>query len=295
MMDVTGKAFPALLHETVLDKIGMTNSGYEQPLSAARAALTATGTYADGKSVHGRWHIYPEMAAAGLWTTPTDLAKFAIEIAQSKNGKSNKVLSQKTVEEMLTPVRPKEGAALGFFVEEQNPGQFGHNGADEGFQALLTMNWQTGKGAAIMANSDNGIAVADLVLRNVAKEYGWNYKAGELHPLVLIGKLRGAQVALDRYTELRKSGALDAEAGERELNQLGYTLLYGGHEQDGINVFRRNVQDYPQSSNVYDSLGEAYANTGQKELAIENYEKSLQLNPKNDNAKERLKKLREPK
>jgi CubicO group peptidase (beta-lactamase class C family) len=294
MTDVTGKSFPALLRETVLDKIGMSASSYDQPLPAARAALTANGTYGDGKPVHGRWHIYPEMAAAGLWTTPTDLAKFAIEIAQSKNGKSNKVLSQRTVEEMLTPVLP-HGPGLGFFVEEQNPGVFGHNGADEGFQALLTMNWQTGNGVAIMADSDNGIAVADLLLRSVAKEYNWNYKAEMLHPLVLISKLRGAQAALDRYTELKKSGAIDAETGERELNQVGYSLLYGGHEQDAITVFQRNVEDYPQSWNSYDSLGEAYMKTEQKDLAIKNYEKSLELNPKNDNGKEMLKKLREMK
>jgi CubicO group peptidase (beta-lactamase class C family) len=294
MMDVTGKAFPPLLRETVLDKIGMTASSYEQPLPPARAALTADGTYQDGKPVHGRWHIYPEMAAAGLWTTPTDLAKFAIEIAKSRSGKSNKVLSQKTVEEMLTPVLPNS-PGLGFFVDEKNPGVFGHNGADEGFQALLTMNWQTGNGVAIMANSNNGIAVADLVLRTVAKEYKWDYKPEDLHPLSLIAKLRGTQVALDRYTELKKSGALDAQAGEAELNQLGYTLLYGGHEQDAITVFQRNVQDNPQSSNVYDSLGEAYMNTGQKELAIKNYEKSLELNPKNENAKAMLKKLQEMK
>jgi CubicO group peptidase (beta-lactamase class C family) len=295
MTDVTGNPFPDLLRETVLEKIGMTASGYEQPIPAARAALTATGTYADGKSVHGRWHIYPEMAAAGLWTTPTDLAKFAIEIAQSRNGRSNKVLSQKTVEGMLTRVLPHEGAGLGFFVDDNNPGVFGHNGSDEGFQALLTMNWQTGNGVAIMANSDNGIAVADLLLRSVAKEYAWNYKAEELHPIMLIGKLRGTQAALDRYAELRKSGALAPDAGERELNQLGYSLLYGGHEQDAIIVFQRNVQDYPQSSNVYDSLGEAYMNTGQKDLAIKNYQKSLELNPKNDNGKEKLKKLDEMK
>jgi CubicO group peptidase (beta-lactamase class C family) len=295
MMDVTGKAFPNLMRESVLEKIGMADSSYDQPLPEARAALTANGTYADGKSVHGRWHIYPEMAAAGLWTTPTDLAKFAIEIAQSRNGKSNKVLSQKTVEEMLTSVRPK-GAALGFFVEEQNPGQFGHDGADEGFQALLTMNWQTGKGAVIMANSDNGVAVADFVMRGVATEYGWNYKfGGPLSPLLLIAKLRGVQAALDYFTQLKKTGASEDVMGEHSLNELGYRLLYGGREQDGVAVFRRNVQEYPQSSNVYDSLGEAYMNTRQKQLAIENYEKSLQLDPKNENAKERLKKLREAK
>ena len=84
MMDVSGKPFPALLREIVLDKIGMADSSYEQPLPAPRAAKTASGTDANGKVVHGRWHIYPEMAAAGLWTTPTDLGKFAIEIALSR-------------------------------------------------------------------------------------------------------------------------------------------------------------------------------------------------------------------
>src|SRR5713226_1634135 len=80
MMDVTGKAFPTLMRELVLDKLGMADSSYEQPLPPARAAMTASGTYADGRVVHGRWHIYSEMAAAGLWTTPTDLSKFAIKL-----------------------------------------------------------------------------------------------------------------------------------------------------------------------------------------------------------------------
>jgi CubicO group peptidase (beta-lactamase class C family) len=296
MMDVTGKPFPQLLRETVLDKIGMADSSYEQPLPPARAAMTAIGTYSDGKAVHGKWHLYPEMAAAGLWTTPTDLAKFAIEIAQSRRGKSNRVLSQKMTEEMLTEV--KDGAGLGFFVEKENPGQFGHNGADEGFQALLTMNSESGKGVAIMADSDNGINVANFVLRSVAKEYAWNYKfGGEMPALVIIARVRGTQAALDQYAKLKSAGELQGEHAEGALNQLGYTLLYSmaGHEQDAITVFQRNVQEFPASSNVYDSLGEAYMKVGQKDLAIANYEKSLQLNPKNQNAVEHLKELRSPK
>jgi CubicO group peptidase (beta-lactamase class C family) len=296
MMDVTGKPFPAQLRETVLDKIGMSDSGYEQPLPPARAAMTAIGTYSEGKPVHGKWHIYPEMAAAGLWTTPTDLAKFAIEIAQSRRGKSNRVLSQKMTEEMLTEV--KDGAGLGFFVEKENPGQFGHNGADEGFQALLTMNSESGKGVAIMADSDNGINVANFVLHSIAKEYAWNYKfGGEMPALVIIARVRGMQAALDQYARLKSAGELSGEHAEGALNQLGYTLLYSmsGHEQDAITVFQRNVQEFPASSNVYDSLGEAYMKVGQKDLAIANYEKSLELNPKNQNAVERLKKLRSPK
>lgn len=290
MMDVSGKEFPALMRESVLDKIGMSDSSYEQPLTAAGAALTAGGAYADGKPVHGKWHVYPEMAAAGLWTTPTDLAKFVIEIALSKQGSANRILSQKTTQEMLTPVMDDVG--LGFFFEKDNPGQFGHNGADEGFQALLTMNSETGNGAAMMADSDNGISVMNQVLRRVAKEYGWNYKAqsdvGD--DLFLLSKLKGTAVALEEYDVLKSQDASKVDEGT--LNGLGYRLLYGGKESDAINVFKKNVELYPQSGNVYDSLGEAYAKVEQKDLAIQNYEKSLQLNPKNNNAVEQLKKLK---
>ena len=292
MMDVTGKQFPALMRDLVLDKIGMTDSSYEQPLPPARAAMTAGGAYADGKPVHGKWHIYPEMAAAGLWTTPTDLAKFAIEIALSRQGKPNHILSQKMTQEMLTPVKDEVG--LGLFMEKDNPGQFGHNGADEGFQALLTMNADTGNGIALMADSDNGISVMNYVLRRVAKEYTWNYKmepdvAGDLF---LIAKVKGIAKAMAQYDAMKQSKDGASAIHEALLNSLGYRLLYGGKEQDAVEVFEKNVREYPQSSNVYDSLGEAYMKVGKKDLAIQNYEKSLQMDPKNNNAVEQLKKLK---
>jgi len=295
MTDVSGKPFPALLRETVLEKIGMSDSSYEQPLPPARAAATAWGTYVNGKPVHGKWHIYPEMAAAGLWTTPTDLACFAIEIALSKNGKSNRILSQKTTNEMLTPVLDQVG--LGFFLEKENPGVFGHSGADEGFQALLTMNYDTGNGVVIMADSDNGIAVAGQLLRSVAREYNWNYKLDEdpIAELYLIALANGPSAALERFDEIKSAHSPDHAMDEGVLNTLGYQLLSDGKTSDAIAVLQRNVHDHPQSSNVYDSLGEAYMKAGQKNLAIQNYEKSLQLDPKNTNAVDMLKKLKEPK
>ena len=294
VMDVTGEPFPEFMRKTVFEKIGMKDSSYSQPLPPDWAGHTAAGTQGDGTIVHGRWHIYPEMAAAGLWTTPTDLAKFAIEIALSKQGKANHVLSESMVTQMLTPVM--DDAGLGFFLEKDNPGQFGHNGDDEGFQAMLTMNADSGKGIAIMANSQWGITIGNLVVERVAKEYQWNYKFidhGPFATLAIIAKLKGAQAALQRFTELKASGAASQKANETTLNELGYLLLSTNQVQDAIAVFQRNVQEYPQSSNVYDSLGEAYMDAGKKELAIANYEKSLQLNPKNQNAVNMLKKLRQ--
>ena len=112
----------------------------------------------------GKWHVYPEMAAAGLWTTPTDLAKFGIEIAKSKHGNSNLVLSESMTRQMLTA--QIENAALGFFLAPDNPDRFAHGGADEGFQAMFVMLGDEGQGAVVMANSDNGIAVANHLIES---------------------------------------------------------------------------------------------------------------------------------
>src|SRR5581483_3010276 len=193
--------------------------------------------------------------------------------------------------EMLTPV--KDEAGLGFFIDRNTPGQFGHDGADEGFQALLTMNSETGKGAAMMVNSDNGIAVGMFLMQSVAREYGWRArKADELQIMNLIGNLRGAEAALRRFDTLVKTGAIRAQDEEHMMNGLGYLLLVGGKERDSVTVFQRNVEKFPNSWNAYDSLGEAYTKAGQKDLAIANYEKSLALNPKNENGAQMLKKLR---
>jgi CubicO group peptidase (beta-lactamase class C family) len=300
VIDVTNEPFPQFMQQTVLSKIGMTDSSYAQPLSAARAALTATGTRMNGTSVEGRWHIYPEMAAAGLWTTPTDLAKFAIEIALSKQGKANHVLTQKSVQEMLTPQVEAEGGGahvgLAFFLDDQIPGEFGHNGSDEGFQAQLTMNSETGRGVAIMGNSDGFFHVAPYVEDVIRKARGWK-TTGQPHSasdaISLVRALKGTDAALNVYARL-KQGTIPGygKPDEATLNQLGYNLMADKKLDEAIKVFQLNVQEYPQGWNGYDSLGEAYMNAGQKELAIKNYEKSLELNPDNHNGEAMLKKLR---
>src|SRR5262249_55092761 len=149
-----------------------TNSTYSQPLLDAIRKKAATGYRSDGKEVAGKIHIYPEMAAAGLWTTPTDLAKFAIEGQLSLHGKSNKVLSKKTLTKMDTPFIDEQ-VGLGFFIEKHgNAIYFGHGGADEGFRAGLLVHRDKGYGVAVMVNSDNG-EIINEIFRSVAKEYQW--------------------------------------------------------------------------------------------------------------------------
>jgi len=172
LLDVTGKQFPLFMKETVLKRIGMKLSTYEQPLPNKRWSQAAVAHRSSGQKVKGNWHTYPEIAAAGLWTTPTDLARFAIEIQRSLAGRSRKVLSQDMTTQMLTP--QVGGWGLGFALAgEGASARFSHGGANEGFRCLLVAFKDTGQGAVVMTNSDRGSALVDEVLRSIAKEYGW--------------------------------------------------------------------------------------------------------------------------
>jgi CubicO group peptidase (beta-lactamase class C family) len=298
LIDVTGKPFPEFMHETVLEKIGMSDSTYEQPLPAARAAMAATATHSDGTAVPGKWHVYPEMAAAGLWTTATDLAKFGIEIALSKQGKANHVLSGAMTREMLKPQIDQVG--LGFFLGQyKNSEEFGHEGDDEGFQAILIMFADSGKGLAIMANSDNGVSLANHLIPSVAKEYAWNYtpeQESATDLLTIVASTKGPEATLVRYAELKKAGSSSPYAiDENTLIVIGYQFFSAGEIDDAIRAFQWEVQDYPKYWNAYDSLGEAYLKAGQKSLAIQNYEKSVELNPQNQNGIDMLKKIHDQK
>lgn len=172
MSDVTGKPFPALMRELVLNKLGMKHSTYDQPLPASFAGQAASGHRRTGEIIKGKWHTYPEMAAAGLWTTPSDLARFAIEIQQAKAGKSKKVLSPAMVAQMLT----KQSGEYGLGVGVGGAGKaatFSHGGSNEGFKCMMFAYAETGQGAVVMTNGDQGGALANEILRSIAREYGW--------------------------------------------------------------------------------------------------------------------------
>jgi CubicO group peptidase (beta-lactamase class C family) len=172
LIDVLGRPFPYIVRDAVLIKLDMSQSTYEQPLPKALSGLAATGHRPDGSVLPGKWHTYPEMAAAGLWTTPTDLALFAREIMLAEEGKSDRILSQVMVELMLTPV--KESVGLGLFVRGTGQDfQFSHSGGNEGFRCHMMAYPERGQGAVIMTNSDLGGDLMSEILRSLSAEYGW--------------------------------------------------------------------------------------------------------------------------
>ena len=172
MIDVTGIPFPRYMQQAVLDPIGMTNSSYEQPQPAARAARTAAGYYADLSAVRARWHVYPEMAAAGLWTTPTDLARFAIEIQRTLAGHGHSVISPAMARQYLTVQKAPSG--LGIIVQDTGAMlNFSHGGRDEGFDAQLTAFAGTGQGAVIMINANDDSRFMGRLLDFIARAWSW--------------------------------------------------------------------------------------------------------------------------
>jgi CubicO group peptidase (beta-lactamase class C family) len=172
LIDVTGQPFPEFMQQSVLKPLGMAHSTFEQPLPEGWAASTATGCDQKGMEIKGRWHIYPEMAAAGLWTTASDLARFAIGIQQSLAGKANPVISPTMTRLMLTVQKGHDG--LGVFITSSGKNlQFDHGGRDAGFDAEMKACAETGQGAVIMINANDDSQALNKIVDVIAKEYHW--------------------------------------------------------------------------------------------------------------------------
>ena len=234
LQDVTGQAFPKLMYDLVLAPIGMTRSTYEQPLPQNRMAEAAMPYRADGQPVAGGPHVYPEMAPAGLWTTPSDLARYAIEVQKTLAGTSKAVLSAAMAREMLTPGKNQWGLGV-----ETDGGTghryFTHSGANEGYQCDLVA-YENGDGVAIMTNSDSGGQLATEIVRTIAHEYGWlDFQPAER----TIGKVDDSTI-LARYV-----GAYEMAPGVNMLVTLdGNQLLTRLGNQQPVQIF-------PQSATMF--------------------------------------------
>lgn len=175
LVDVTGQSFPELMRQLVLEPLGMTRSAYEQPLPPTRWGATPTGYLVGGEPVRGQWHVYPEMAAAGLWTTPSDLARFALELQSGQAGRATTILSPDMAREMLAP-QADQGQGMGISMEGTGATlRFWHDGWNEGFNGDLVAYPELGCGAVVMINSNHGYrrGLVGEILRAAAHEYGW--------------------------------------------------------------------------------------------------------------------------
>jgi CubicO group peptidase (beta-lactamase class C family) len=168
LMDVTKTSFSELM-QPIFRTLRMRHSSFESPPPSGNFA---SGHLPDGKVIAGGWHSYPELAAAGLWTTPSDLAQFMVELQKSANGKSKRLLSPNAATQMLTP--QIENAGLGLMIDGKDASRrFSFSGSNVGYKAFMVGYMNSSQGAVVMTNAESGAPLALEILRSVAAEYGW--------------------------------------------------------------------------------------------------------------------------
>jgi CubicO group peptidase (beta-lactamase class C family) len=307
---ITGETLEAFVARRVFQPLGMMHSSF---VWQERYEGTKVYNHNLLGRPSGRSRPWRANAAASLHTTALDYARFVAAVMAGTG------LGATTARQMLTPQsRPDEAGintatqaptgrtvpslawGLGWGLEqEQDRWAFWHWGDNGDTRAFVAASPARRLGFVMFVNSRNGLSIVPQIFEDVlggrSASFDWLKVAriapAELRFLHAILSL-GAPRALEEYRTYRAAHPEEPAVAEDGMNTIGYSLVRDKQVKDAIEVFKQNVADHPESWNVYDSLGEAYAADGNKELAIRNYERSLELNPGNAGGREALKKLR---
>ena len=288
---VTGKSYEQVLKQNIFDPLGMKNTGYDHhntiiPKRASGYSLTpvvSNAAYLDMSIPYAAGSLYSTVEDLYLW----DQALY-----------TDKVLSVASKELMYKPFLQNYayGWAIrnaSFKVNNNDVPTIAHGGGINGFTTII-VRFPKEKNLIVMLDN-TGTQYLDRLSDSIAKIiYNQPYdppKVSIVAPLEQIIKEKGVDAAITHYRELKAKQAATTDFSEPELNRLGYQLLRTGKVKEAIEIFKLNVEAYPKASNTYDSLAEAYLANNERELAIQNYKKSVELNPNNTNAVETLKRL----
>lgn len=295
---LTGEPLNVFMKRTVLDPLGMTRSSYvwEDGFADNHAVPhTSIGTAIDKQFPEGSGN-----AAASLHTTASDFARFMITIMEGSG------LSEKSAREMLVPqieVEPGVSWGLGIGLEGSALGRgFWHWGHNTGYRAYTLAYRDSGYGVIWFTNSSNGMTILEALLDRAVggahPSLAWlDYEQHDAPQRVVRTTLErvirdeGLEAGLARYHELKRGYPSEA-FGENMLNTLGYRLMGAQLMREAIAIFQLNIMMFPEAFNPYDSLGEAYMNNGDLELAAAFYKKSVELNPENTNGIRMLERIR---
>ena len=291
---ITGKTYAEALKEMIFDKIGMKNTGYDlhDPLIPKRASgyvKTATGytnaAYLDMSIPYAAGSMYSTVEDLYLW----DQALY-----------TDKLLTQASKDLMYKPFL--DDYAYGwvitkssFKVKDQPIPIITHGGGINGFTTTIVRFPNEKHLIVILDNTGSNL---DPVSEKIAKIlYNQPYDLPKQSIAAVVEKTiseKGIAAAVAEYRELKAKQSATYNFAELELNAVGYRLMGSGKMNEALEIFKLNVEAYPQAFNTYDSLAEAYMKMDQRDLAIQNYKKSLELDPKNTNAVEMLKRLESP-
>jgi CubicO group peptidase (beta-lactamase class C family) len=177
--DTEGKSFHEVAAETVLHPLQMNQSTFEIPLPDIMRTKAVVGHNRQGKPVEEGWFYYPVSSASGLWSTPSDLSLFAIDVMKTAIGQSRMIVSPESARMMLTPQLGNQGLGFEVFDAGENL-YFLQRGNTEGYECCVVAYPSRGQGAVIMANSDNGAYLIDEILRSISEVYKWPHFIPEI-------------------------------------------------------------------------------------------------------------------
>lgn len=291
---ITGKKYEEVLQERIFDPLEMKGTGYDHYATILKHRASGYQKTPNGYRNAAYLDMSIPYSAGSLYSTVNDLYLWDRALY------TEKLLSTKSKELMFKPFL--NDYAYGWDVRQVPAGQGGeegrvisHGGGINGFNTLI-VRLANQENLIVLLNNTGGTKLAAMskAIQNILYDKPYEVpKPSITEALWKIIMEKGADGAVAQYREWKKNNPNAYDFGEPELNTLGYQLLEMKKIREAIAIFQLNVEAYPQSFNTYDSLGEAYMAAGEKELAIKNYERSLELNPLNTNAVERLKKLRE--
>ena len=288
---VTGKPYEQVLRENIFDPLGMKNTGYDHWGTILERRATGYTRTPRGYGNAPYLDMSIPYAAGSLYSTVEDLYLWD----QALYGE--KVLSAKSKELMFKP--NLENYGYGFVMRKVSlqPGKLEvpviqHNGGINGFSTVIVRMVADKRLIVLLDNAEQGEYLDRITSALMSVLYDQPYETAKrslAERLIKTIVEKDVASAIKDYREL-KAGPTGSEYdfAESELNRLGYQLLQMRKVAEAIEIFKLNVEAYPQGFNTYDSLGEAYVVHGDKELAIANYKKSLELNPKNANATAKL-------
>lgn len=294
---VTGKTYEEMLHEKIFKPLGMKNSGYDHHDTIIPNRATGYDRTFDGYANSPYLDMSLPYAAGSLYSTVEDLYIWDQALY------TEKILSRKMKDLYFKPhVKARGGSyAYGWVLGKRKLPEskkelniIVHGGGINGFNTLIERMVDE-RHLVVLFNNSPGASLGNMstaiarILYDEAYDLPKQSIAEAIYPTLIEN---GVEAAVEKCRELKKAESEEYIFQARELNRLGYHLLNNKKRiDDAIAIFRFNIEMYPKYSNGYESLAEAYMVKGDKDLAIKNYAKSLELNPKSTNAIEKLNEL----
>ena len=289
---LTGKTYEQALKEMIFDPLGMKNTGYDHHDTLLAKRASGYSRTANGYTNAAYLDMSIPYAAGSLYSTVEDLYLWDQALY------TDKLLTPASKELMYKPFLQDYAYGWGiaktsFKVNDQPVPIITHGGGINGFTTTIVRFPKEKNLIVILDNTSNPNLnrLSDRLARII---YNQPYEPPKQSIAEVIEKTiddKGIETAVVQYRELKTKQATTYDFAEPELNALGYRLMGRGKMKEAVEVFKLNVEAYPQGFNTYDILAEAYMNMNERELAITNFKKSLELNPNNTSASENLKKL----